>query len=128
MNTKILDMTVELGNAIKNSEEMENMNKTEEAMLNNNGAKALMDEYRSMHGEFMSEHEKGSDRQTIEAKHMALLEKQNEIENNNITKEFLDASNAFNELIQKVNAILVETIRGEDSCSSDDCSSCSGCR
>jgi cell fate (sporulation/competence/biofilm development) regulator YlbF (YheA/YmcA/DUF963 family) len=122
-----MEMTKELGNAIRNSSQMENMNKCEEKLQNNAEAKMLMNDYIFTHRQFMEASNKNKDREVLEEIHRKLTEKQQKLNENEITRDYLKASDDFNSLIQSVNSALVTAIRGTSSCSPDGCSSCSGC-
>ena len=44
-----------------------------------------------------------------------------------ITKKYIETKLKIDELIKKVNDIMIFTITGEVSCNTNDCSSCNGC-
>jgi len=128
----IMEMTRKLGDAIRNSPQMKNFKLSEEKLNSNAEARMLMNDYIFAHRQFIEASNKNKDRNIIEEIQKQLKEKQEKLNGNEITKEYLKASEDFNSLIRSVNSALVAAIRGSEGCSSDcssseGCSSCSGC-
>ena len=127
-NMEIIEMTRELGNSIRESVQMENLRKSEQALQNDAKGKQLMDEYTKLHRELMTASKQNREQEVLEDIQKMLADMQSEMEQYEITRNYLDASNSFNKLINNVNQVLVTSIRGEESgCSADGCDSCDSC-
>jgi len=127
-NIQIIEMTRELGNAIRESAQMDYLSKSEEALQNDTKGRQLMDDYTRLHKQLMEASKQNKEKEYLEDLHKMLANLQIELEGYEITRDYLDASNSFNKLITNVNQVLVASIRGDSGCSSDGCSGgCSSC-
>ncbi len=120
----------ELGEMIANSFEMEELKKAEVELENDEEAKQLLKNLNSLKTELNNAIREGRPEGTIEELRNMVKLKQQDVLNYRTTRNFITAKNAFDSLIKRLNDIILFTITGEEkgSCSSHDCSSCSGCK
>ncbi|HOP92915.1 MAG TPA: YlbF family regulator [Acetivibrio thermocellus] len=118
----------ELGEWISNSDEMTNYKKWEASLERDHKARAILREYQYLQTEMVRAAQEDKDKSVIDDIKERLLSKFDEINNNEITRNYIESKEKLDRLIKKVNDVLVYSISGEEPCPSDDCSSCSGCR
>ena len=126
----ILEKAKELGMMIAESEEFKQAKEAEQKQLDDPEAQKLMAEYIKRREE-LSERASNPDL-TKEEYEKIMLDAQAEFArlciNENI-KNYLDKNKEFSDLVEKVNAIIVHFVKGDDqSGCSGSCSGCSGCR
>ena len=121
----IMEKATELGEMIKNSEQMKAMKEAEEIQTKDEEATKLIQEYnlkrmniaRDMHEEKITQDE------AVKLSHEAydaLLE-------NDVIAAYIRTKDEFNDFIQKINDILTYYITGEEPGCTHDCCSCEGC-
>lgn len=126
----ILEKAKELGMMIAESEEFKQAKEAEQKQLEDPEAQKLMAEYIKRREE-LSMRATNPDL-TKEEYEKIMLDAQAEFArlciNENI-KNYLDKNKEFSDLVEKVNAIIVHFVKGDDAggCSGS-CSGCSGCR
>ncbi|MHB8065676.1 MAG: YlbF family regulator [Ruminiclostridium sp.] len=119
----------ELGLMLANSQEMELYKNSESAMQSDEKSTKLMSEYKQLQIDMVKRTREGAGVEIIEETKQKLLAKQQEINEYDITYNFLTAKANLEALMKKVNDIIVFSITGEPTCSDDKCSSCGGgCR
>ncbi len=126
---EITEKARELGLMLANSKEMETYKNAESAMHSDEKSSKLMSEYKQLQVEMVKCTREGAEAEVIEEAKQKLLAKQQEINEYEITYNFLISKSNVEALMKKVNDIIVFTISGEPTCSEDKCSSCGGgCR
>lgn len=121
----IIEKATELGKMIEESAEMKALKEAETAQQNDETAMNLIQEYnlkrmniaRDMHEKKMTQDE------AIKANEEAYQT----LMNNEAIANYVNAKEAFNDMIQKVNDVLTYYITGEEPGCSCDCGSCGGC-
>lgn len=126
---EILEKARELGMMIAESDEFKKLKETEQAQLADPDAQQMMADYNAKREEFAQIASR--DDLTKEDWEKLNMNAQAEFiklcQNENI-KNYLDANQLFQDLINKVNSIIAHFVRGDDdSGCSGSCSSCSGC-
>ncbi len=127
---EILEKAKELGMMIAESDEFLAAKEAEQKQLDDPEAQKLMAEY-AMRREELSQKAANPDL-TKEEYEKVMLDAQAEFArlciNDNI-KNYLDKNKEFSDLIEKVNAIIIHFVQGDDAggCSGS-CAGCSGCR
>lgn len=126
---EILEKAKELGIMIAESGEFEKLKIAEERQLADPEAQKLMMEYATKRDELAQKAQApDTTKEEFEAiKDEMQKEFEKMCENENV-KAYLDASNAFSNLINQVNSIIGYFVKGGDAggCSGN-CSSCGGC-
>ena len=126
---EILEKAKELGIMIAESGEFEKLKIAEERQLADPEAQKLMMEYATKRDELAQKAQApDTTKEEFEAiKDEMQKEFEKMCENENV-KAYLDASNAFSNLINQVNSIIGYFVKGgEESGCSGNCSSCGGC-
>ncbi|MDP4094213.1 MAG: YlbF family regulator [Bacillota bacterium] len=124
----ILEKAKELGKMIAASDEMTEFNKAEAAMEIDEKSKVLMNDYKLLQIEVVKATREGRDKSIIESIKDRLVAKQDEINKYKITGDYLVAKANMDNLIKKVNDVMIFAITGEESCNPNKCNSCSGCK
>lgn len=122
----IISKAKELGNLIGSSEEMTNYKKWEESLARDHKARTILKEYQEIQGEMVMAAHKNSDKDILDELKQKLLEQYDKVNDCDITKNYIEAKEKLDQLIKKVNDVLVYSISGEEGCSSHSCSSCGG--
>jgi len=119
---KIIQMAMELGNSIAQSEEMDSLQAMQIKLTEDLEATALITSYQEARTQIENKLEDGLEIIPAEEKHLEELEQQ--LNSNPTVKEMIQVQERFNNLMQSVYFAMNQAISGE-SCSSD-CSSCGG--
>jgi len=125
----ITEKARELGLMLANSDDMQLFKKSESAMHSDEKATKLMSEYKQLQIEMVKRTREGAADDLIEETKQNLLAKQKEINEYDVTYNYLVSKANLEALMKKVNDIIVFSITGEPTCSDEKCSSCGGgCR
>lgn len=122
----ITEKARELGLLLANSKEMEVYKNSESAMQSDEKSTKLMSEYKQLQIDMVKRTREGAEVSVIEETKEKLLSKQQEINEYDVTFNFLSSKANLEALMKKVNDIIVFSITGEPTCSDDKCSSCGG--
>lgn len=122
----ILEKAKELGEEIASSVELEQMKEAELAMMTDNEARSLVEEFNTKQRKFMEMKSQGLTLSEEQLKEAEELERR--VMENDLMVDFFRKQQNFEQIIEKINTIITSAITGEDSgCSDECCSSCSGC-
>lgn len=121
----VLEKARELGEQLAASAELKRLNSAQIALEKDERGMGLFDDYNLLQRELVKAARDNESHDRIEEIKDLLLAKQNEIDNYNITREFLEAKKDYDELMKNINDIITFAVTGE-ACSPDKCSSCSG--
>lgn len=126
MNNDILEKTRELGELIQNSEEMKKVKDAEIAQSEDEEAQKLLQEFNLSRMNLARDMQNGniSREEAIEKNNKAFDEV---LEKSATIKDFIDAKNEFDAVINQMNQILNYYITGQDPNCTHDCSTCGGC-
>lgn len=126
MNNDIMDKTRELGELIQNSEEMKKVKDAEIAQSEDEEAQKLLQEFNLSRMNLARDMQNGniSREEAIEKNNKAFEEV---LEKSETIKNFIDAKNEFDAVINQMNQILNYYITGQDPNCTHDCSTCGGC-
>ncbi|AEV68351.1 YlbF family regulator [Acetivibrio clariflavus] len=122
----IISKARELGNMIGSSEEMMNFRKWEESLAKDHKARALLKEYQEIQSEMVMAVHQNSEKEKLDKIKQKLLEKYDEVNQCDVTRNYIESKEKLDMLIKKVNDVLIYSITGEEPCSAEGCSSCSG--
>jgi len=123
----IVTKAKELGIMLRDSKEMANFKRTEVDFQNDLKAEELFEEYKQLQVEMVRVTKGDSGNEIIEEVKERLLAKHKEINEYDITRNYLEAKASLDAFMRQVNDVIMYTVSGEESCSSGSCSSCSGC-
>lgn len=123
----IIEKAKELGTMIGSSDEMISYKKWEESLERDHRARAILREYQSLQNEMLLAAQEDTDKSILDEIKRRLLDKFDEVNECEITRNFIDSKDRLDRLIKKVNDVLVYSISGEEPCSPHGCGSCSGC-
>lgn len=125
----IIEKAKELGIMMGNSKEMVLYKKYESVMHSDEKSNKLMSEYKQLQIDMVKCTREGAAAEVIEETKQKLLAKQQEINEYEVTNNYLTSKANLEALMKKVNDVIVFSITGEPTCSEDKCSSCGGgCR
>jgi cell fate (sporulation/competence/biofilm development) regulator YlbF (YheA/YmcA/DUF963 family) len=116
----------ELGNLIGSSDEMTNYKRWEDSLARDHKARVILKEYQEIQSEMVMAVHVNSENDVLDELKQKLLEKYDEVNDCELTRNYIEAKEKLDLLIKKVNDVLVYSITGEEACSSHSCSSCSG--
>lgn len=121
-----MEAAAQLGQAIASSGEMQAWRNAENALIEDEKANILMEEYREVQMDLVkaSREELGQDE--IEKIRDILLAKQRELNEYEVTKNYFRSKEVFQNMMKSINDIIQFYVTGEQSCGGS-CSSCSGC-
>jgi len=122
----IMSKARELGEAIAASSEMKRLKDSETELENDVQGKRLMNEYKLLQIELVKATKEKKDKAVIDNIKQQLISKQQELNEYDITYNFLTAKSDFDKLMKTVNDVIIFTITGEEPCSPGKCSSCGG--
>lgn len=122
----ITEKARELGLMLANSKEMEIYKNTESAMQSDEKSTVLMSEYKKLQIEMVKRTRENTAAEILEETKKKLMAKQKEINEYDVTFNFLKAKEDLEALMKKVNDIIIFSITGEPTCSDDKCASCGG--
>ena len=122
----IFEKAHELGEMIKESEEMKAMDKADEAQQNDAVAQQLLQEYN------LKRMNIARDMQAGKIERAEAIVKNNEafsemIKKSKTIEEYVEKKKAFDNIVGEVNRILNVYITGQDANCTHDCSTCGGC-
>ena len=124
----VLEKATALGEAITSSKELANMKEAQEAMMANQEANALVEEFNSKQKKFMDLTSQGVELTLEQKKEAEELEQR--IVGNDLILAYFKAQQDFEKMLEEINQIIGKAImgssHGRDACSSGCCSSCSG--
>ena len=119
----ILEMARQLGQLIKDSDEMKRMDTAEEHYNEDIELQAMVDEYNTSDNAMTST----DDAAFIEVIKNRMTEIYNSITANPIYAEYMEAQEEIHRLMNTVNSEINFVVTGEHGCSGDNCGGCSGC-
>ena len=122
----ITEQTHELGKLIKASPEMAAYKAAEEAQMNDEEAKQLMQEFNLNRMNLARDMQEGkiSQEEAVKKNNAAFEEMMNKSE---IIRTFIEAKKQFDAVIGEINGILNYYITGQEPGCTHDCGSCGGC-
>jgi len=129
---EVIEKAKDLGVAIRQSEIYERLQDAQVAMENDPIASELVAKYKQKQKELYElQTMENVERSILEQTIKGLQRMGNEINQNEIIREFLSAQQAFTDLMNQVNQVLQYFVTGElaedKGCSTAGCSGCSNC-
>ncbi|MFZ5988436.1 MAG: YlbF family regulator [Bacillota bacterium] len=122
----ILTKAKELGTMIGASDEMTSFKKWEESLERDHKARAILHDYQSLQTEMVRAAHENLEKGTLDDIKERLILKYEEVNNCDVTRNYIESKEKLDRLIKKVNDVLIYSITGEEACSAHNCSSCGG--
>lgn len=124
---EILDLAKTVGEAISSSSEMERLNKAKDAQDASEEAQKLIGEYNLVRLNVMQrvQNEEDQSEENMKKYQTEMAEAFDKLMQNDIIKEFVEANDAVDTLVNQVKNIIDYCVTGETECTSD-CSTCGG--
>jgi len=116
-----------LGQALLESEQFVEQKASENALLADEKAQALLLEYRELQNKMVEQAKDNVSKEDLETIRKTLLDKQMELNEYPITKRYFDGKKAFEQMMQEVNSVLEHYLTGGESSCSGSCETCGGC-
>lgn len=123
---KIIEMAFDLGNTIAQCDEVQSLRETQDKLIEDQEASALVGKYQEALTKIENKMRDGLPVVPEEEQHMETLKQQ--LNSNLMVQELIEVQEKFNNLMQSVYFAINQALAGED-CTSDctsDCSSCGG--
>jgi len=122
----ITEQTHELGKLIKSSPEMAAYKAAEEAQMNDEEAKKLMQEFNLQRMNLARDMQEGkiSQEEAVKKNNEAFEEM---LAKSEVIRTFIEAKKEFDAVISQINGILNYYITGQEPACTHDCGSCGGC-
>lgn len=122
----IMEKAHELGEMIKESEEMKALEKADEAQAKDQKAQELLSDFNMKRMNLAREIQKGTIKEAdaIIKNNQAFAEM---VDASETIKEYVTAKNNFDALVAEINKVLNYYITGQDPNCTHDCSTCGGC-
>lgn len=128
-NEVIFEKARELGELIRECDEKKRSDKTSRALLEDDEARNMVDDYNRIREEKMAEFaEKAPTQEEAQEANDYLQREFEKLTVNPIIKDYLEAARDYEVLLGRMDAILKHFIGGEQSGCSGSCATCGGCR
>ena len=115
-----------LGEAIKESAEFNNWQDAELAMMQDEKAQELMNDFKDLQMKLVHGSKDYMDKDELEKIRDTLMAKQKELNEYEITKNYFDGKKGFETMMRTINEIIQHFITGDSGCTGS-CDSCGGC-
>ena len=122
----VIDKARELALLIIETDEYKNLKDAEAKFETDDKSAELMGEYQKIQNEMLEGLNKDASKEEVDAVKQRLMDKQQEINDYEVTKDFLFARSGFEAMMQQVNEVIAFVVTGEESCSPSQCASCGG--
>lgn len=116
-----------LGEAIRNSAEFQAWQSAELAMLQDEKAQTLMSDFKDLQMKLVHASRDDMDKAELEKIRDILMDKQKELNEYEVTKNYFDGKKGFETMMRTVNDIIQHFLSGDNGGCSGSCSTCSGC-
>lgn len=116
-----------LGEAIRNSAEFQAWQSAELAMLQDEKAQTLMSDFKDLQMKLVHASRDDMDKEELEKIRDVLMDKQKELNEYEVTKNYFDGKKGFETMMRTVNDIIQHFLSGDNGGCSGSCSTCSGC-
>jgi len=123
----IFETAKQLGTMLANSEQMTRLKNAEATLEGDSAAKELMNKYKELQLKVVRASKARAEKQEIDALRDELMAHQVGLNENAITKEYLDSKTDFDTFTKTINQVITYAMTGDEGCSPSKCGSCSGC-
>lgn len=126
----IFETATQLGKIIANSEKMTRLKNAEARLEGDTTARELMDVYKELQLNVVRASKARVSKQELDSLKEELMAHQATLDENAITKEYLDSKSDFDAFTKTINKVIEYALTGDESasgCSPSKCGGCSGC-
>ena len=123
---EVIQKAQELGAAIADSQVLDHLNLAEDAMYDDADARLLMNSYQQKQQKLSDMQTQNSSPEVMSEAITELRGMAGQLRENHLINTYMQAQQAFNEMMQQVNSILRFCITGEEEDACGDCASCGG--
>lgn len=116
-----------LGEAIRDSAEFTNWQQAELALMQNDKAQELMNSFKSLQRQLVQGSRDDMDKDELEKIRDVLMDKQRELNEYPVTKNYFEAKKGFETMMATINDIIQHFVTGSSGGCSGSCSTCAGC-
>jgi len=122
----VLIKAKELGELLAASPVLKRLKQAESALENDEHGMTLLEDQRQLQIELIKATREKKPEVGIKEIRDMLVEKQKEIDEYAVTREYLEAKGEFDGLMKNINDIITYAVTGEEPCSPSKCTSCGG--
>jgi len=116
----------ELGELLAASPVLKRLKEAENALENDEHGMTLLEDQRLLQIELIKATRDKKPEVGISQIRDMLVEKQKEIDEYAVTREYMEAKGEFDDLMKNINDIITHAVTGEEQCSPSRCASCGG--
>ena len=116
-----------LGEAIKDSAEFTAWQEAELALMQDEKAQELMNDFKDLQMKLVHGSRDDMDKDELEKIRDTLMEKQRELNEYEITKNYFDGKKGFETMMRTINDIIQHFITGDSGGCGGSCETCGGC-
>ncbi|MBS5844000.1 MAG: YlbF family regulator [Clostridiales bacterium] len=116
-----------LGEAIKESAEFTAWQEAELALMQDEKAQELMNDFKDLQMKLVHGSRDDMDKDELEKIRDTLMEKQRELNEYEITKNYFDGKKGFETMMRTINDIIQHFITGDSGGCGGSCETCGGC-
>ena len=116
-----------LGEAIKESAEFTAWQEAELALMQDEKAQELMNDFKDLQMKLVHGSRDDMDKDELEKIRDTLMEKQRELNEYEITKNYFDGKKGFETMMRTINDIIQHFITGDSGRCGGSCETCGGC-
>ena len=116
-----------LGEAIKESAEFTAWQEAELALMQDEKAQELMNDFKDLQMKLVQGSRDDMDKDELEKIRDTLMEKQRELNEYEITKNYFDGKKGFETMMRTINDIIQHFITGDSGGCGGSCETCGGC-
>ena len=116
-----------LGEAIKESAEFTAWQEAELALMQDEKAQELMNDFKDLQMKLVHGSRDDMDKDELEKIRDTLMEKQRELNEYEITKNYFDGKKGFETMLRTINDIIQHFITGDSGGCGGSCETCGGC-
>ena len=116
-----------LGEAIKESAEFTAWQEAELALMQDEKAQELMNDFKDLQMKLVHGSRDDMDKDELEKIRDTLMEKQRELNEYEITKNYFDCKKGFETMMRTINDIIQHFITGDSGGCGGSCETCGGC-
>ena len=128
--SSVIDKARELALLIIETDEYKKLKEAEAEFAVDKKSSELMNEYQTLQNSMLEGLKQDMAKEEIDAIKASLMDKQKEINEYDVTKDFLFARSGFEAMMQQVNEVIAFVVQGEEGggsgCSPSSCASCGG--
>lgn len=122
----VIDKAKELALLIIETDEYKKLKEAEAMFETDEKSQQLMSEYQEIQNGMLMKLQADASQEEIEAEKTKLMDKQQEINDYQVTQDFMLARSGFEAMMQQVNEVIAYVVSGEEGCSPSHCASCGG--